>query len=147
MPSSQHINPLGLSLIKSCEGCQLTAYKDCVGIWTIGYGHTGSDVQEGLEIDQAQADAFLEADLGATEQYVCDAVKVPLNTNEFSALVSLVYNIGIGNFEKSLLLRCLNTHHRDDAAKEFLKWDKAGGKFVPGLLVRRGKEQALFLTA
>jgi len=147
MPSSLVINDAGLEIIKSCEGCKLTAYPDPgtgADPWTIGFGHTGPDVKEGQTITQEQADDFLRQDLSETEKYVNNAIKVPLNENEFSALVSLVYNIGIGNFEKSLLLRCINTHHRDDAAKQFLVWSKSKGTVVPGLLSRREKEQSLF---
>lgn len=141
------INDVGLNLIKEFEGCKLTAYRDIAGILTIGYGDT-HNVLDGMVITQAEADQRLCDRLAPLEDKITSLVKVQVNENQFSALVCLAYNIGIGNFGKSLLLHCLNTLHYEDAAKQFLVWNKARVKeeLVPveGLTRRRKAEQALF---
>ena len=140
------INQAGLSLLKSCEGCRLEAYQDCVGRWTIGYGHTGDDVTPDLVITQDEADALLLQDLQKFEDGVTDLVKVQLNSNQFSALVVFSYNVGLGNLKSSLLLRCINSLHYSDAAPQFLRWNKAGGVALAGLTERREKERDLFIS-
>lgn len=138
----------GIALIKAHEGLRLTAYTDPVGVWTIGYGHTTAagppKVERGMKITEAGADAILRQDLAKFERYVLDAVKVPLNQNEFDALVSFTFNLGPGNLRSSTLLRKLNAGDRAGAADEFLKWTRAGGKTLPGLVKRREAERALF---
>ena len=91
----------GVELIKRFEGLELEAYQDIAGIWTIGYGHTGSDVQPGMKISERDAEELLRRDLKPREQAVEGAVKVPLNQNEFDALVSFVYNVGAAAFRGS----------------------------------------------
>ncbi|MEO9385901.1 lysozyme [Chromobacterium phragmitis] len=139
-----HINAAGLNLIKQFEGLRLIAYQDAVGIWTIGYGHTGPDVAPGKAITQLQADQLLQNDLARFESGVSNLVKVPLNANQFSALVSFSYNLGLGNLQSSTLLRLLNQRDYAGAAGQFPRWDKAGGRVLPGLSRRRLAEQALF---
>ncbi|MFB9156477.1 lysozyme [Chromobacterium violaceum] len=139
-------NAAGISLIKQFEGVRLAAYQDMVGVWTIGYGHTGPDVKAGLAITQQQADQLLAADLEKFETGVRKAVIVPLNANQFSALVSFSYNLGLGNLRSSTLLRLLNKGDYDGAAAQFPRWNRAGGQAVAGLTRRRKAEQALFLT-
>ncbi|KMN50721.1 muraminidase [Chromobacterium violaceum] len=139
-------NAAGISLIKQFEGVRLAAYQDMVGVWTIGYGHTGPDVKAGMTITQRQADQLLAADLEKFETGVRKAVIVPLNANQFSALVSFSYNLGLGNLRSSTLLRLLNKGDYDGAAAQFPRWNRAGGQAVPGLTRRRKAEQALFLT-
>ncbi|AXE34815.1 lysozyme [Chromobacterium phragmitis] len=139
-----HINAAGLNLIKQFEGLRLIAYQDAVGIWTIGYGHTGPDVAPGKTITQLQADQLLQNDLARFESGVSNLVKVPLNANQFSALVSFSYNLGLGNLQNSTLLRLLNQRDYAGAAGQFPRWDKAGGRVLPGLSRRRLAEQALF---
>ncbi|MFK7088935.1 lysozyme [Chromobacterium violaceum] len=139
-------NAAGISLIKQFEGVRLAAYQDMVGVWTIGYGHTGPDVKAGMTITQQQADQLLAADLEKFETGVSKAVIVPLNANQFSALVSFSYNLGLGNLRSSTLLRLLNKGDYDGAAAQFPRWNRAGGQAVPGLTRRRKAEQALFLT-
>ena len=138
----------GIALIKHHEGVRLTAYADPVGVLTIGYGHTSAagapQVTRGMKITQAGADAILRQDLAKFEGYVSSAVKVPLNQNEFDALVSFTFNLGPGNLRSSTLLKKLNAGDRAGAADEFLKWTKAGGKTLPGLVKRREAERALF---
>lgn len=137
----------GLALTKSCEGCQLTAYQDPVGIWTIGYGHTGPDVYKGLVIAQDRADYLLELDLKSAAKTVCNLTTVKLTQNQIDALTDFVFNLGAEAFRTSTLLKCINAGDMDGAAKEFGKWNKAGGKVLPGLTKRRAAEAALFTKA
>lgn len=137
-------NAAGIQLIKSYEGCKLTAYQDQVGVWTIGYGHTGDDVYEGQTITQDEAESLFLQDLKKREDAVSGVVTVPLSDGQFSALVSFVYNLGIGALETSALLRCVNASNFDAAAAQFLRWDHEGSKVIQGLLNRRTAEQELF---
>src|SRR6478609_4928710 len=143
------VSPNGLKEIKLHEGVRNTAYQDSVGVWTIGVGHTaarGAPIpKKGLTISDAEVDATLARDLVHFEEKVLGAVKVPLNQNQFDALVSLCFNIGEGAFAKSTLVRKLNAGDYQGAAEQFLVWNKAGGKTVQGLVNRRAKEKALFL--
>lgn len=143
----RHINADGLDLIKSFEGCKLAAYRDIKGIITIGYGHTGADVYDGMTINQAAADMFLRTDLKRTEDGVNACLNVSVNDNQFSALVCLAYNIGLGSFSSSTLLKCLNANMNDKAVREFERWDHANGVEIPGLLRRRQAERDLFMKA
>ena len=140
-------SPAGRSLIESFEGCVYVAYQDQRGIWTCGYGHT-QGVVEGVVCTKAQADAWLEGDLAIAEGAVNRMVKAALRQNQFDALVSLVYNIGQGNFAESTVLKRLNigTPDYSGAATAFLLWNKTNGEINPGLVRRREAEQALFLT-
>jgi lysozyme len=142
-------NAEGLSLIKIFEGLRLKAYKDPVGILTIGYGHTyaagAPEVKLGMVITREEAEAMLRRDLVMYEKAVADAVKVALTSNQNSACVSLCYNIGPGNFKKSSVLRFINQGRFDDAADAFLLWNRAGGKILSGLVKRRAAEAALFI--
>lgn len=136
----------GLSLIKQFEGCRLTAYK-CVSTekyYTIGYGHYGADVKAGMKITQAQADAFLVADLEKFEKYVNNPVYCPitasLNQNQFDALISFTYNCGAGNLKTLCKGRTAA-----QIAEKITLYNKSGGKVLTGLVRRREKEKALFL--
>lgn len=140
-----NISANGVKLIQQFEGLRLKAYQDAVGVWTIGYGHTGPDVTPGLVISQAQADALLARDLNRFETGVSRLVQVPLNQNQFDALLSFSYNLGLGSLQNSTLLRLLNQRDYAGAAAQFPRWNKAGGKVLPGLARRRAAEQALFL--
>ena len=135
-------------MIKKFEGYSATAYPD-PGTggepWTIGYGHTGG-VKRGDICDEAQADYWLRQDVQTAVKAVQDYVAVPVNQNQFDALVDFVYNVGSGNFGKSTLLKKLNAGDYDGAADEFLRWNKAGGKVLRGLTVRRQAERDLFLS-
>jgi GH24 family phage-related lysozyme (muramidase) len=140
------ISEAGLSLIKSFEGCVLTAYLDAVGIWTVGYGHTGPSVHRGLTITQKQAEDILVQDVRRFELGVLNNVKVNLNQNEFDALVSFSFNVGVNALKNSTLLRLLNDGaDRSIVAAEFLRWNKGGDKVLEGLTRRRQAEKALFL--
>lgn len=140
------ISEKGINLIKSFEGCSLTAYKCPAGVWTIGYGHTGRDVKEGLTITQEQAEALLKQDLKIHCKNVSNLVKIPLSQNEFDALVSFEYNVGYGNFSKSTMLKFLNFGNKKDAVSEFDKWIYAAGKPLNGLKNRRKKEKSYFIS-
>lgn len=137
-------NAAGISLIKSFEGCKLLAYRDQVGVLTVGYGHTGADVYEDMEINQAAADQMLNMDLRQFEAGVNACVKQPINENQFSALVCFAYNVGLHAIKISTLLKKINKGDMRGAAAEFVKWDHAGGKVCTGLLKRRMAETELF---
>lgn len=141
------ISQAGLDLIKRFEGCKLEAYRDAVGIWTIGYGHTGPNVHDGLKITQAQADAILAQDVSRFASGVAVNVNVALTQSEFDALVSFAFNVGLGAFRSSTLLKLLNDNaDRTVVASQFLRWNKAGSKVLDGLTKRRNAEKALFLS-
>ena len=127
----------GIDLIKSFEGCRLTAYKDAVGVWTIGYGHTGG-VKSGQKITQAQAEDFLKADLAKFEKAV-DALNMVFNQNQFDALVSFAFNCGAGNLNKLCKGRT-----KAEIASKMLLYNKAGGKVLAGLTRRRKAENELY---
>lgn len=135
----------GINLIKRFEGLRLEAYRDSVGIPTIGYGHTHG-VKMGDVITGAQADDFLREDLKVAELTINTNAKVKLTQGQFDALASFVFNLGSGNFVKSTLLKKLNTGDYAGAADEFGKWVNAGGKKLPGLVKRRAAEREVFLT-
>ena len=137
-------NANGLLLIKSFEGLRLRAYQDAVGIWTIGYGTTRG-VRPGMTISKEEAVKFLQEDLARFEKSINDAVKVPINDNQFSALASFTYNVGSGAFRSSTLLRLLNQGDIQGAADQFPRWNKAGGRALAGLTRRRNAERLLFL--
>lgn len=137
----------GLAFIKKFEGCRLTAYADVGGIWTIGWGHTGPDVVEGLSITQQQADELFRVEVDQFAEAVLKEIKIPINQNQFDALVSFSYNVGLAAFHNSTLLKLLNDKTTVSiVASEFLKWNKVNGKPVEGLSNRRQAEKELFLT-
>lgn len=140
------INSRGLNLVKQFEGLVLKAYRDPVGIWTIGYGHTGPEVGPGDVITKAQAEALLKKDLIRFEQAVRSLVKVPLNSNQFSALVSFTFNVGSGALAQSTLLSLLNQRDYQGAGDQFSRWVYGDGRVLPGLVTRRNAERDLFLT-
>jgi len=141
------INTKGLEILKRFEGCKLKAYKDIVGILTIGYGHTGKDVREGQTITQEEAEAILQKDLEKFVHGVKDLVKVSINENQLAALVVFAYNIGLNALSGSTLLKKLNAGDLQGASEQFIRWNKAGGKEVAGLTNRRNAERDLFVSA
>lgn len=147
------LSQTGLALIKRFEGCKLVAYRDAVGVPTIGYGHT-HDVKMGQTITQAQADAFLVADVEKFERgvnFLVDELRVEITQNQFDALVCFAFNVGLRALEKSTLAKKLYLMKQKEQASiyavadEFPRWNKAGGKVLPGLTKRRGAERLLFL--
>lgn len=137
------IGSTGVDLIKHFESCKLTAYQDSVGIWTIGWGHTGS-VKKGDIWTQGEADNILLNDLDKFEGYVNQYVKVPLTQNQFDALVSWTFNLGPGNLKSSTMLTKLNEKKYDEVPSQMKRWNKAGGKVLRGLERRRNAEAAMF---
>ena len=134
----------GTELTEQFEGLRLTAYQDQVGVWTIGYGHTGPDVYPGLTITQNEATSLLLHDVATAAGCVNRLVTVALAQDEFDALVDFVFNLGTQAFAGSTLLRLLNSGDFNGAIGEFAKWDHAGGQVVAGLLRRRLAEAQLF---
>ena len=132
--------------LKEYEGYSASPYQDSAGIYTYGFGHTKNVAQFSAAISRQQAEQFLRDDIKETENAINRLVKVPLNQNQFDALVSFTFNLGAGALERSSLLRLLNRGAYDMAAKQFPLWVKAGGKTLPGLVKRRKSEQELFLT-
>lgn len=145
------INKASLDLIKEFEGFRAEAYKDAVGVWTIGYGTTamagvGIKPRAGMKITEQQAEAYLLKTVEKFAAQIVPSIKKPTNDNEFGAMVSLAYNIGPGAFKRSSVLRHFNAGDKAKAADAFLMWDKAGGKVLRGLVRRREAERALFLS-
>lgn len=148
-------------LIHGEEGERLTAYPDEGGLWTIGKGHlileTDTVVRNGKpahlhpfgpvrEITADESDMFFERDTSIARNAVANKVSVPLTDNQRAALVSLVFNIGVAAFSNSTLLRLLNGGNYQAAADQFSVWKKVKGKDSPGLIARRARERALFLS-
>jgi len=141
----QECNESGKGIIRQCEGLRLKAYLCPAGKWTIGYGHTGPDVKAGMTISEDEANALLSRDLTSAETVITKAVTIPISDNQFSALVSFVFNLGAGNFSRSTLLKKLNAGDIAGAAAEFPRWNKVDGTVLDGLTRRRAAERALFL--
>lgn len=133
----------GVELIRHFEGCRFDAYLCPAGVWTIGYGHT-ADVKEGDSIDQEAAEAFLIEDLEKFEQAVMRLVEVPLTQQQFDALVSWTFNLGAGNLAESTLLRKLNNYQYAEVPEQMMRWVRAGGQVLDGLVRRRAAEAAMF---
>lgn len=144
------LNQATIDLIKSFEGWRATAYKDAVGVLTIGYGHTNAagepKVTPGMTITKAYGEYVLRKDLKKYADAISFQVKVPLNPNQFGALVSWCYNVGPGNTGKSTLIKKLNKGDYKSVPSELAKWNKAGGKTLNGLVRRRKAEADLFQT-
>lgn len=147
------INEATINLIKGDEGCVLTAYPD-PGTkgkpWTIGYGHTGlmslPVVTEGMVITQEQADAYLRGDLQVAGAQVAKLVTVPLNDNQFGALVSFYFNVGEGTFVKSSVLVYVNQKRFNEVVGRLALYRLGGGHVLNGLVKRRHQEGLLWLT-
>lgn len=154
----RRLSDSGVSFIQYHESCRLNAYLCPAGLWTIGWGHTGDDVREGISITQTVADQWLKLDISDACAIVEDSVTVPLNDNQFAALVSFVYNIGHGcrnkrngfvvlkNGKPSSLLSAINRKDFADASTQFEKWVYINGIKSKGLMTRRRLEKALFNT-
>jgi len=142
---------MALDTIQQFEGLKLKAYKDSVGIWTVGFGNifnldTGNPIKEGDEISLETAERWLKIEVDNLQAKMRKVITVPLNDNQWTALTSLAYNIGFGAFKRSTLLRLLNAGaSKEEVAKQFLRWNKAGGKEIKGLTNRRQTESNLYL--
>ena len=134
----------GVRLIQLFEGLRLTSYVCPAGVLTIGYGHTSAagkpTVEPRMTITKEEATSILRADLGRFERGVESLVKVDLAQNQFDALVSFAYNCGLGALKKSTLLKRVNAKRFDDVPAEFMKWTRAGGRQLAGLVRRRRAE-------
>lgn len=150
--TTRDIGLRGIQLVKHFESLFLEAYKDPVGIWTIGWGHTGlqhndGTVRKGRVITEAKAEELLRYDMNQFEARVCALVKTPLTQDQFDALVSFDFNTGgltLDDGKPSTITRKLNARDYEGAANEFLRWDKAGGQVLKGLTRRRMSERNLF---
>ena len=134
-----------IDLAKQFEGCKLQAYLDTLAnppVWTIGYGHVGKDVYEGLTWTQEQADDALLHDVNASRALL-EMYSPNLANGALDALTDFVYNLGIGNYRTSTLCKCVNAQNWPAVKVELLKWTHSNGKVVPGLLARREAEAAL----
>lgn len=132
--------------VKRCEGLRLDAYRDSGGLLTIGFGHTGSDVRAGMRITQEQAQALFDADYEKAEGAVRAEVSVPLSDAQAGALTSFVFNVGMGAFRGSTLLKKLNSGDYKGAADELLRWNHVGTVVSAGLTGRRKAERVMFLS-
>lgn len=146
--SPRHVSQRCLDLIKQFEGCKLAAYPDPGSgndPWTIGWGSTGADIKRGLSWTQKQCDDRLAADI---QCFALDVDKLigPASTtqSEFDAMVDLAYNIGLHNFGASTLLKLHKAGHHDQAALQFVRWNKAAGNVMRGLTRRREAEAVLY---
>ena len=144
-PTKLSISDKGIDFIKNWEGCELKAYLDGGGVWTIGIGHTKT-AKEGMVITMEQAISLFKEDCSPIEKTLNDkkVIIVSLSQQNYDALCSFSFNLGLGALKKSTLLRCLNAGNYDDAAKEFLKWCNDNGKRIEGLYKRRVAESTVF---
>ena len=135
----------GIYFIKNYEKCRLTAYQDSGGIWTIGYGHTLTAEPLKL-ITEKEAEVLLQEDLVFVETYI-NMQKLDLNQNKYDALCSFVFNLGVGNFKSSTLLKKIKQNPNDlTIAYEFTRWHKVNKVGLLGLLRRRTEESKLYFT-
>ncbi|MBD2394608.1 glycoside hydrolase family protein [Cyanobacterium aponinum FACHB-4101] len=149
-PKKRQVNQAGMELIKEFEGFRRNAYLCPAGVWTIGYGSTfypdKRKVQKGDVISNKEAEELLKITVNNFADEVDRLITVPINDNQFSALVSFTFNVGVYAFKNSTLRRVLNQGNYQEAANQLLRWNKAGGKTLAGLTRRRQAERNLFLS-
>ncbi|MBN3345172.1 lysozyme [Pectobacterium brasiliense] len=136
---------IAIVLIQWFEGVRYTPYYDVVGVLTVCYGHTGTDIVIGKTYTQAECDELLEKDMAPAASAVERYVKVPMSDFRKAALISFTYNLGAGSLTRSTMLRKLNAGDTSEACDELKRWDKAGGKVWRGLTDRRAVERELCL--
>lgn len=137
-----------VNFVAQHEGMVLKAYPDPGtggAPWTIGCGRT-TNVHPGDTCTPEQANEWLREELAGFAAQILSVVKVPLTQNQLDALTSFVYNVGFGNFLKSTMLRLINAGDYAGAAQQFIRWNKAAGRVMPGLTTRRNDEAVLFMT-
>lgn len=139
------ISQRGLDLIKKFEGLKLTAYRCPAGVLTIGFGSTGPHVKQGMVITEDEAEALLRKDVARFEDGVNHIVG-PCTRGQYDSLVSFSFNLGLGALMSSTLLKKHRAGDYKAAADQFLRWNLAGGKVLPGLTKRRAAERALYLS-
>ncbi len=142
---ARRINDVGIELIKEFEGLRLKPYRCPSNIWTIGYGHTRT-VRLDMVITSGQAEQLLREDLRTAEKAIVRLVQVPLSDHQFAALVCFVFNVGVGNFQKSTLLRLLNRGWYEQVPAQFARWNRSRGEILGGLARRRAAEARLWNT-
>lgn len=149
-PKQRQVTQKGIELIKEFEGFRRTAYLCPANFWTIGYGSTfypdGRRVQRGETISNQEAEELLKITVNKFAKEVDKLVTVPINDNQFSALVSFTFNVGISAFKNSTLRRVLNQGNYQEASQQLLRWNRAGGRVLAGLTRRRQAERSLFLS-
>ena len=133
----------GISLIKSFEGCELSAYRCSADVPTIGYGHTAG-VSDGDTCTLEEAEEMLTEDLVEFENYVKKYVETDLEQNQFDSLVAWVYNLGPKNLSESTMLKELNAGNLEEVPRQMKRWNRAGGQVLDGLIRRREAESRLF---
>lgn len=139
---------MAINLAKQFEGCKLEAYPDPEYGWrvaTVGFGATGPSITQGTVWTQAQADADLQYRMSGVGNHIDSLVTIPIGDEQKAALCDLAYNIGLGAFGSSTLLRMLNGHNMQGAADQFLVWNKSNGVVLDGLVNRRKAERAMFM--
>jgi lysozyme len=146
------VNAEGYALIKNFEGCRLKAYKCPANVWTIGYGNTfyedGMKVKEGDVITQQRAEEMAKFIIDQFAVSIAPFIQKTLTENQFSACVSLAYNIGTSGFKRSSVFKKLNINPNDPTiADSFKLWNKGGGKVLAGLVKRREAEIQLYFKA
>lgn len=140
------LSSTGENLIKGFEALRLKAYQDDEGIWTIGWGHTGVDVVEGLVCTPEQAETWFQEDTAWAVKGVDDSLTTNVTQNQFDALVSFTFNVGVGAEAHSTMIKLINARNFMGAAAEFPKWDHINGVVNAGLQRRRHQEQGVFLA-
>jgi len=143
------LNEKGTVLLHHFEGLKLKAYKCPADVWTIGYGNTfyedGGKVKQGDTVTKERASELFNSVASSFAIQITGSIKASLNENQFSSLVSFAYNVGVANFNKSTLLKKINIDKNDPSIfAEFLRWDKAAGKVLAGLTLRRQAEAKLY---
>lgn len=138
---------MNLELIKKYEGFSSQAYKCPAGVWTVGWGHTGRDINKDTILTREEAELMLKKDIANLQEQILFLLDDKPTTNELDALTSLCYNIGLGAFKKSRLLKRINLKENGELiAKEWIEFNKVNGKVVKGLLRRRAEEICLYFT-
>ena len=140
------LSSTGEDLIKSFEQLRFVAYLDQRGRWTIGWGHTGPEVVEGMTCTPEQAERWFQEDTAWAVKGSDDSIHTNVNQQQFDALVSFTFNIGVGAEAHSTMIKLINQRNLTAAAAEFTKWDHVNGVVNAGLQRRRLAEQALFLS-
>ncbi|HGJ5855978.1 lysozyme [Arsenophonus nasoniae] len=134
---------LASNMITHFEGLRLKPYFDGGGILSVCYGHTGNDIERNRTYTKAECDQLLNDDLKAVKRYVDPLIKVNINTLTQAALYSFAYNVGVGNFAKSMLLKKLNADDRKGACDEVKRWIYVDGRKWKGLMNRREIESVI----
>lgn len=139
-----HVSVQGLRLLKNLEGLRLQAYTDSGGVWTIGYGHTGNDVFPGQVITEQEAERLLRGDLERFEKGVENSLTGPASPGQYDAMVIFAFNVGLGAFQGSTLLKNFNKGDVRGAFVQFAEWNKVGVAILQGLCRRRAAEMWRF---